>query len=448
MEKKIKLGFIGSHVRMTLVREIIPAAFPEIQAEIYEDDRYDYCPEMEHHLREMKRRIDGAVFGGELQFKLYQDLFEPEIPCACVQKDSASLLNSFLALSWRKADVSRVSVDNYAPSTVSKVLLDAGITENQVKVLRRRNWKVGEKYYEELYQEHRKLYREGQVEGCITTLIFVHDRLAADGIPVIYSRPTTDNIIKTVAQLKRECMERTHMAEGDLAVLAVHVTPKEEIFYHPQGEYISSHEKLKAAEELYYFARNARAAVIQQSDEQFIILMNRTDLVNYSNGLENLPFLQMICDNCKCNVNIGLGFGYAPGEAKSNAGLALQKAMQKKGSCAYIVHNINSITGPVDLIKHNKIGQGPEEQEILRDLAERTGISALKLYRIDSLMKRTEKSLFTATELAEQLNLSVRGASRLLNTLEEHKLACLVGQAISGKAGRPGNIYRILFDLE
>lgn len=180
MEKKLKLGFVGSHIRMTLIREIIPAAFPEIEAEIYENDRYDYCPEIEQYLTAMKDRVDGVIFGGELQFKLYQGIFEPEVPCTCVQKDSVSLLNSFLALTWQKVDISRVSIDNYTISTVQKVFSDAGITENHIRILRRRNWTVGEKYYEELYHEHRKLYEEGIVCGCITTLFFVYDRLIAD----------------------------------------------------------------------------------------------------------------------------------------------------------------------------------------------------------------------------------------------------------------------------
>ena len=447
MEKKLRLGFVGSRVRMALIREIIPAVFPEIEPEIYADDRYDYCPEMEQYLIAMKERVDGVIFGGELQFKLYQEIFEPEVPCTCIQKDSVSLLNSFLALTWQNVDISRVSIDNYTISTVRKVFSDAGFTENHVRILRRRNWTVGEKYYEELYQEHRNLYEAGIVRGCITTLIFVHDRLIADGIPATYSRPTTDNITKTVERIKKECMDRIHMAESELTVLAVRITPKEEIFYQAQSEYLDSREKLKAAEELHYFAKNARATVIQQSDEQFIILMNRSDLMNYSNGLESLPFLQIIRDNCKCNVSLGIGFGYTPREARTNANLALQKAVREKESCTYIVHNINSIAGPVDLINPNKIGQQPEEQEILQGLVEKTGISASKLYRIYMLMERTKKSLFTASELAEHLNLSVRGANRLLNTLEEHELASLTGQTVSGKAGRPGNIYHILFDL-
>lgn len=448
MEKKLRLGFVGSHIRMGLIREIIPVYFPEIQTEIYENDRYDYNIEMERDLLALKRRVNGIVFGGELQFKVYQNIFESDTPCTFLQKDSVSLLNSFLALSWRGANISRVSVDNYSPSTVRKILSDAQITENNIKILRRRELGTpGGHYFEELYQEHRRLYREGAVDGCITTLFFVHDRLAADGIPVAYSRPTTDNITKTVTRLKQECMERIHMAEGNLAVLVLRVTPKEEIFYRPQREYLESREKLKAAEELYYFAKDARAAVIQQSDEQFTLLLNRTDLMNYSNGLESMPFLHMILDNCKCNVSLGIGFGFSPDEARSNAGLALKKAVHHEGNCTYIAHSINSITGPIHFVNPQS-AQNSEENEALRLLSQKTGISASKLYRIDQLCKRTEKSFFTASELAEQLNLSVRGASRILNALEEHDLAQLFGQTISGKAGRPSNIYCILFDLE
>lgn len=448
MEKKLKIGFVGSQIRMDLIRQMIPERFPEIRIEIYENDRYDYSEEMESDLRAMKNRVDGVVFGGELQFKLYQNLFEPDVLCTCIQKDSASLLNSFLALSWQKANVSRISVDNYTPSTVRIILTDAGIPENHVKILRRRTLgTAGEKYYEELYKEHRRLYMAGEVEGCITTLIFVYNRLAAEGIPVAYSRPTTDNIVATVFRLKQECLARRNVAEGNLAVLAIRVTPKEDIFYHDQSEYIESREKLKAAEELFYFAKNARATVIQQSDEQFTLLMNKADLMNYSNALESMPFLQLLRDNCSCDISLGIGFGFTPGEARRSAGLALKKAIQHDGSCTYVVHDSNSITGPMNFVTP-QITQRMEEQEVLQALAEKSGISAAKLYKINLLRERTKKSLFTASELADYLHMSVRGANRMLTALEEHDLVCVSGHTVSGKAGRPKNVYRILFDLE
>lgn len=448
MEKKIRLGIVGSKTRISLIREVVPEAFPEIQTEIYEDDRYVYCDDMEQDLLALRQRVDGVVFCGELQFKLYQHLFEPHIPCSCIQKDSICMLNAFLALASRKIDVSRISVDNCTPSAVRKILWDAGITENHIHILRRQNLSfAGDDYYEALYRTHRRLYREGAVDGCITTLFFVYDRLSAEGIPVTYARPTTDNITNTVSRTKQECLERRNMTEGNLAVLVIRLTARDDSDYRSHSEYGESHEKLKAAEEIYFFAENARATVIQQSDEQFTLIINRSDLMNYSNALESLPFLQLLRDNCKCDVSLGIGFGYSPGEARANASRALKKAIRHEGSCTYIVHNVNSISGPVNFLSEHREAVS-ETQEILQILSERTGIPASKLYRISLLREREKKSLFTAAELASHLNMSVRSASRLLITMEENGLASLTGQTASGKAGRPGNIYRISFDLD
>ena len=66
MKKKLKLGFVGSRVRMELIREIIPVYFPEIRADIYENDCYEYDKAMERDLLALKRRVDGVVFGGEI----------------------------------------------------------------------------------------------------------------------------------------------------------------------------------------------------------------------------------------------------------------------------------------------------------------------------------------------------------------------------------------------
>ena len=448
MSKKLTIGFIGSHVRMELIRNIIPEHFPELRCEIYENDRYDYCDDMAQDLLKLRTHIDGVVFGGELQYKLYQNLFNLSIPCTYIKKDSASLLNSLLSLSWQKADVSRVSVDNYTPSTVAILLSDAGIPENNIKILRRRTLgSVGEKYYDELYEAHRRLYRSGQVDGCVTTLIFVYDRLVADGIPAAYSRPTTDNIISTVLQLKTECKLHRNISDGTLAIMIVRLSSKEDVFYQPQSEYLDGHEKLKVAEELYYFAKNARATIIPQSDDHFTIVMNRDDLMNYSNGLECMPFLQLIEDNCNCDVSLGIGFGFTPGEARASANLATKMAAQHSGSCTYIVHNAHSITGPVNFVTPN-ITQQHEQQELLDNLAHKSGVSSAKLFRIYQLCERTKKSLFTVSELSDYLNLSVRGTNRMVNALEEHGLVEVSGHSANGKAGRPKNIYRVLFTLD
>lgn len=446
MERKLKLAFVGTHVRMELIRNTIPKYFPEIQTEIFENDRYDYYEEMAQSLLELKKRVDGVIFGGELQFKQFQKVFESDIPCSFIEKDSGSLLNSLASLSWRKVDITRVSIDNYSPSTVRQVFEDADIPDDQVRILKRQSPKGPEdNYFETVYQGHRKLFLDGAVAGCIATDIQVYDRLTADGIPAAYSRPTTDNIIRTVTRMKQECMERSQMEAGNLAVLALRITAKEEIFYQVQREYLESHEKLKAAEELFHFAKDARATVIQQSDESFVVLMNRKDLMIYSNSLKSLPFLHLIQDNSACNVSLGIGFGYTPGDARANAGLALKKAELREGSCTYIAHNINSITGPVNFVRtQNRKAQ--EEQEHLHELVERTGISAVKLQQLILLVEQSKKTLFTAAELAEHLHVSLRSANRLLMALEENGLACLSGQTVTGTAGRPGNIYRIFVE--
>lgn len=443
MDRKLKLGFVGTHVRMELIRNIMPKYFPEIQIEIYENDRYDYYEEMAHSLLELKKHIDGVIFGGELQFKQYQKVFEPDIPCNFLEKDSGSLLNSLASLSWRKVDITRVSIDNYSPSTVRQVFEDAGIPASHVRILKRQSPKGPEDdYFETTYQGHRKPFLDGVTTGCIATDIPVYERLVEDGIPAVYSRPTTDNIIRTVTRMKQECMERSQMELGNLVVLALRITVKEEIFYQVQREYLESHEKLKAAEELFHFAKDARATVIQQSDDSFVVLMNRKDLMIYSDSLKRLPFLHLIQDNSACNVSLGIGFGYNPGDARANAGLALKKAELREGSCTYIAHNINSITGPVNFVRlQNEKEQ--EEQKRLHELVELTGISAVKLQQLILLAEQAKKTLFTAAELAEHLHISNRSASRLLMALEEHGLACLSGQTVTGTAGRPGNIYRI-----
>ena len=294
----MKIAFMGTQIRIDMLRKTVNELFAEIEAQFYVEESYLYSQETADFLIKLRDSVDGMIFGGELQYEIYQDIFTGVIPCTHIRKDSSSLINALLVLSQKGIDITRISVDNFSFATIKQILYDAGLDKNEIVILRRRAFRGNEKeYYEQLYLQHKKLYLSGKTTGCATTLNFVYEQLLHDNIPVSYLRPTTDNMVKAVNRIKEMYEEKQQKKDSSLAFLILRLTPSDELPYASQSQYIESHEKLKAAEEIHYFAKSAKATVITQSDDQFTIIITRNDLMEYTNGLQAFPLLHFIRDN-------------------------------------------------------------------------------------------------------------------------------------------------------
>ena len=388
--------------------------------------------------------MDVFIFGGELLYKLYYQIFYPDVLCYHIKKDSSSLLNALLSLACQGIDVTKVSIDNYAPSTLARILSDIGVGQHEIRLLRQESY--SRQYFLRLFEEHKALYEAGETNACITTLTFIYKELMQAGIPVVYSRPTTDNIIKTIQHAKDEYLLKRTSRSNYLAVMMIHIRPKPEFSYIYRDEYLMNHERLKAEEELYFFAKNRRAFVISRSWDHYAVLMNQTDLAEYTNDFETLPLLSDILNNTNCTAYIGIGFGFNPSEAFFHGNLALEKAVFAEENCTYIVYNPGSVSGPLYFAEIEKELQN-KSQIPFSELAKAAGISEAKLRSIYSLMEKTRKNHFTAAELARHLKISLRTANRLIANLEAHDLAQFFSLETTGNAGRPKNIYEIKLDL-
>lgn len=442
----MKIGFVGTKVRVDLVRNVVSSHFPEIDAEYFIDEDYHFSEHTSEYLSQLARRADGIIFGGAVQYGIYKSMLT-SVPCLHIQKDSSSLLNSLMALAYMKRDITRISVDNYPMTMIKQVLADCRAQDADFIPLRSRVFHGYEPHgYEELYLEHKALYESGKVDGCVTTMSFVFSALQKDGIPAVYSAPTTENIIKTIYQIKAEISAQAHEAAEELAVLILRVVPNGQLSYQRRKTYLEAEEKIKAATEINYFAKDWDALVIPRSDEQFIILLKKRDLMNYTNDLQSFPLLNLINDNTKCGFCLGVGFSKDLAEAYSNAAAAVRRAETHADNCAYAAYDTNSVIGPIDFIGWRK-NELSFEQEKLKNLSEQTGVSGEKLFQIYTMAEKKQKHLFSAEELAKNLEISVRTASRLLLTLEEHGVAKLSYKAPSGKAGRPKHIYELLFRI-
>lgn len=441
----MKIGFLGSKIRIDDIKEILSTLFTDITPVFIEEDLAYYQESVEKQLREIKPSVDGFIFSGELQHEYYNYIFSPDVPCDYLKKDWSSLQIAFIKASLMGLDFRNVSIDSYSNSELHYLFTDLDIDFNDNKFYFIKRRRFDKSYMEKVIEEHVSLYKSKTVRGCITALFPVYKRLLELSIPCIYVKPTAENIIKTIHHIIELCDLRQNQI-GHTAILNVKIIPKKDYSYIRKDEYLYMHEKIKVAEEIYYFARNTKAAVVSESNDRFIILMNKSDLFEYTQGFQCFYLINSIFANTNCDVNIGIGYGFNPSEAKANANIAIDRLDDLNPNITYIVPYENSVIGPLYFLNEEYSSEKRVEEKLFLEISEKTGISQTLLYDLYILMEKQKKNSFTSPELSKNLNISQRSSNRLLLKLEEFNLASHAGKQLTGKSGRPSDIYEIVLN--
>ncbi len=90
----------------------------------------------------------------------------------------------------------------------------------------------------------------------------------------------------------------------------------------------------------------------------------------------------------------------------------------------------------------------PFRYEDYASLAElkRIGVSGATIHKLHSLCQAKGTNRLTTAELAKGFSITMRSARRILTTLEEHKVAAVIGEEQLYNRGRPRYVYDINFD--
>ena len=437
----MRICFAGPEVRIILMKKTIGLFYDDIDPVYIIDDRDYFAEDFYEKLKTIKSGIDAMIFTGELHYNLYNKIFFPEVPCEYIKKDWSTLQNALLAITLKGIDFTNISIDSYPLSMVDHLVNNLNISLDDFHLIKRA--KFEKDYSHSLFMQHKELYESGKVKGCLTAMYTTYLELIKDEIPCTYAVPTTDVIVKTVNRTRKLYFDKIGKT-GNLAILIVRIMPKKEYSYIRKDEYLYMHEKMKVAEEIYFFARDTNAAIVNESIDKFVILMNRADFIEYTNSLQSFYLVNSIFNSTNCDINVGVGYGFNPGEAKFNANLAIEKASPGEKNATYIVTNSESSMGPLYFLNNNVNKDDSDmEDEYFQDLARKSGLSQLKIYTLYSIIEKTKRNTFTSVELSTRMDMSLRSVNRMLKNLENAGLAKIVSKKTTGGKGRPRDIYEL-----
>ena len=186
------------------------------------------------------------------------------------------------------------------------------------------------------------------------------------------------------------------------------------------------------------------AASMQISDDSSIrLLTTYGDFLKITSDARDCALIRAIQNSVSYVVKIGWGLGQEYVQANENALRALQQANAYVGSCSFYVSEDLKVTGPLrsnDVIQYFEHG---DAQTVA--LADAIGMNNINLQKIMSFAKLIGTNKLTSEDVARCLSITVRGANRILNKLEEKSQARSIFERLDSGKGRPKKYYELLF---
>ncbi|GAA0356233.1 hypothetical protein [Bacillus horti] len=299
----------------------------------------------------------------------------------------------------------------------------------------------------EVVQFHEKLWLDGKIQMAITSISNVYAELKRKEIPVIRMIHPKKTIMDT---LRRAIMfgelELSKKAQIAVGIVSIH---QYQALLTDKGSYLAEHSSLVLHQLLLDFSAEINASIQKVGKEEFIIYSTKGPFEMITNQYRFLPILTKIKKLLNIKVNIGFGFGLTTKEAENNAQLALKYSADNRDKyCAYLVNADKRLLGP--LTSHSVEGvhdHGSTSSDYLLFISQKSGINIQNARKIVEFHRMTSYKPFSATQLAEYMQISRRSAERFIKNMVTAELARVIGEEQLTPRGRPTALYQ-LNDLE
>lgn len=346
-----------------------------------------------------------------------------------------------ISLNHRNLDFSRVYIDfisdhnNYLGVKDTLDERDMPITVSLTEVT--------DQIYEEVLNEHIKLWEDGKIDLSLTRMSNIVDDLTLHGIPHLFLFPSPDSVVQQFKQFVSE-LAVIHLAESRIAighVAIVNADISKQNINEWELQQMLLHKSL-----LEFSTEQKVPFFIQKSNGLLEIISSYKDLMLFTNNLSQCLLMSNLGKTLPFTVNIGWGLGNTMYKARTNAQSANNLSISSQTPGTYIVTEEDQVIGPLG--EENCLEYRNGSNEYIQRISEEMDISTLQLQKIFAVISKTGKNEFTAEELAYQLGVTARSANRILNRLEEKGAAIILYKKQEKLRGRPKKVYRILFANE
>lgn len=419
----MKIAIIGAPDSVKKVYSILSSAYREINFVTRSTEKID---DMINFIQDIEENVDGFYLTGIGIYSASNEKTNIKKPVVYTKRGITGIVKSF----W---DFQK---DNCGTSILKNMKIGIDVVDEKdfLETLEEFNIKIKSYYLQkydyqkteaEYLEEYLKKIKSGEINCVFTAFGYIYSALKEKNIPVYRVQATNGEIRKEFKNL----LNRIKMSKAENSKISV------EIIKILKSEGISNNilsDKLQFEKELLSYSQMVDGNIQTLGSDEYLILSNKGLL----NAPENINTILSIIKNYSSKgliISIGIGEGNTMFLSEKNARIALKISMGN-GNNSIFFSDGSEVKGPL-MEKREILYKNSSDKKIL-EVSKNTGVSALYLEKIKSVIKKQDKNSFTSAELAEFLNISERSTNRIIKKIIESGYASVEYENSFG-AGRP-----------
>ena len=376
--------------------------------------------------------VDGFVISGRFLYEsIDKECLDTKVPTHILQDNETLLYRELfrLLVTEPELDISRIYVD-YAYiidsfSEFQKYLTHEGKPVNSDDFFER---------VETMLENHITLWEEKKTDLSITAFGHFVPELKKHGVRYILIRPTLENVKETITEIINEItILKLKNQRSVVACLSMETA---------QPPAIEQLQELKDLVSKFLLSVNL-ADTAQISEGYVRLYTTYGSFMKITSDAHNCTLLEYLGESVSETVKIGWGSGHEYYQANENATKAYRQAKAFTGSCSFFINEDQKVIGPMksmNVIQFSEQG----DPEIIA-LAKSMGINNINLQKIISYAEIMRTNKLSSEDVAQCLSMTVRGANRILNKIEEKNYVQTVFEKRDNNKGRPKKYYELLF---
>ena len=418
----VKIGIIIPQQQVTSIKEVIKN-FPNIRVSYF----YTTYPfELDESLHQFIESVESLLITDPYYFKSIKLLtFHKPIYTYTLNSNRLYELLFIHAIQEKKSLFCFDDIDrNYVQSVVNKLQL---AIDFQQFTLEKDN-------LQDIIESH--ILAAGQGFFPITSYFDVYKALQEQGINCALIVPTEQEKIVTI---ERVLLSTTGRRDKENQVVIVRLQ------LHERPNSVTMRQKI--IYEIQHFAQQLDGYAIIKNNLEATLITTRGSFEKETRGYKYIELLNTFEKNLNITASIGIGFGYNAAESGKHAKEALFQSLHQSHNLCYIVREDRSVIGPIDTSYINNYEQYSLSitDEKLLNIAKMASMSASHLVKLLARVRKHKKIDYTAEELAQTLNITLRSSNRILLKWMDAGLVDIIGEEKIANRGRPRRIYRMQF---
>ncbi|WP_196602013.1 hypothetical protein [Pectinatus frisingensis] len=292
--------------------------------------------------------------------------------------------------------------------------------------------------FDDVIKKHRQLWQSHKIDIIFTTLHAVQMELEKLNIPCKRIEVGI-NSWRQAIQLLDEKLTGLHFRNSQLGIICIKIKNYDEFIGHYGNYYKLQKLELLLKNNILSLCQTVNGYLIEKNDGYYEIFSSRGSIENHSTEISS--FITEIQLNCHVDILCGIGLAPTVFGAQVNAHKALANGHENTQNSIYIIdgEKITEHFGTKNEL-HYEAGTN---KPLLTAKLKTAGVSIQTYNRIIFILQKMSLVSFSATQLAQYLNVTIRNVQRILSGLKEADLVVEIGQETLGKRGRPTKIYRL-----